>query len=260
MGNFIQIIKSKFTSHQKSRIKMFFKNIIALFVSHNLTALAKIYGSDKWGGHFYTPHYQKYFKKFRFKSVQFLEIGVGGYEDPYAGGNSLRMWKKFFPFGKIYAIDIYDKSPQEEWRIKIFKGSQVDVPFLDGMISSVGEFDLIVDDGSHMNEHVIESFKILFPKLKLGGYYVIEDTQTSYWPGYGGDSKDLNHPDTMYTFFKSFIDGLNHEELMIDGYQKTYYDKHIVSMHFYHNMIFIEKGLNNEPSNFLINNKVKNKL
>lgn len=73
--------------------------------------------------------YQKYFKKFRFKSITFLEIGVGGYEDPYAEGNSLRMWKIFFPFGKFYALDIYDKSPQEESRIKIFKGSQVNVHF-----------------------------------------------------------------------------------------------------------------------------------
>jgi hypothetical protein len=258
MASFIQFIKSKFTPQQKTNIKLFFKNILAFFVSHNLTALAKIYGSDKWGGHFYTPHYQKYFKKFRFRKINFLEIGVGGYEDPYAGGNSLRMWKKFFLFGKIYSLDIYDKSPQEESRIKIFKGSQVDAQFLNKIITLVGEFDLIVDDGSHINKHIIESFKILFPKLKLGGFYVIEDTQTSYWPHYGGDSNDLNNPHTMYTFFKSLIDGLNHEELMISEYQKTYYDKHIVAMHFYHNMIFIEKGLNNEPSNYLVNNKVKN--
>lgn len=61
----------------------------------------------------------------------------------------------------------------------------------------------------------------------------------------------------MYTFFKSFIDGFNHEELMIEGYQQTYYDKYIISMHSYYNMIFIEKGLNNESSNYLGNNKVK---
>lgn len=129
MRSFIQFIKSKFTPHQKTRIKMFFKNIIALFVSHDLTALAKIYSSDKWGGHFYTPQYQKYFKKFRFKSISFLDIGVGGYQDPYTGGNSLRIWKKFFPFGKIYVLEIYGKSPLEESRIKIFKSSSDNVYF-----------------------------------------------------------------------------------------------------------------------------------
>jgi hypothetical protein len=54
------------------------------------------------------------------------------------------------------------------------------------------------------------------------------------------------------------IDSLNHEEFMIQNYEKSYYDKHIVSIHFYHNMIFIYKGDNYEPSNYLVNNKVKN--
>lgn len=249
-------IKSKLSNRLKSNVKLKVKNVLAYFVSNNITNLAKIYKSDKWGSHFYTPHYQKYFKKFRFKKINILEIGVGGYKDPLAGANSLRMWKKFFPFGKVYAIDIYDKSLLQESRIKIFQGSQVDEDFLNKMIEQTGEFDLIIDDGSHVNEHVIQSFKLLFPKLKNGGIYVVEDTQTSYWSDYGGDSLDLNSPKTMYTFFKSLIDSLNHEELVLENYEKSYYDKHIIAMHFYHNMIFIEKGINDEPSNYLVNNKI----
>ena len=42
-----------------------------------------------------------------------------------------RMWKRYFLNGQIFGLDIYDKSPQEENRIKIFKGSQVDFDFLD---------------------------------------------------------------------------------------------------------------------------------
>ena len=45
---------------------------------------------------------------------------------------------------------------------------------------------------------------------------------------------------------------------MIPDYQRSYYDAHITSMHFYHNMIFIYKGDNNEASNYLTNNTVKN--
>lgn len=258
MGNFIKHIKSKFTPRQKDKVKSILSNVLGYFVSYNLTILAEIYRSDKWGRHFYTPHYQKHFNKFRFKIINILEIGVGGYANPNAGGNSLRMWKKFFPFGKIYAIDIYDKSSQEESRIKIFKGSQVNETFLTSVCNQIGEFDLIVDDGSHVNEHVIKSFEFLFPKLKKGGIYVIEDTQTSYWDYYGGTSKDFNKEGTIYQYFKSLIDSLNHEEFMIPNYEKSYYDKHIISMHFYHNMIFIYKGDNNEPSNYLVNNKVKN--
>lgn len=254
----IQNLKSKFSSRSKQVVKNKLRFFAAFFVSDNLTTLAKLFKTDKWGSHFYTTHYQTHFKKFRFKKINFLEIGVGGYNDPYAGGHSLRMWKAYFPFAKIYSLDIYDKAPQEEHRIKIYKGSQVDMDFLQSICSEVGDFDLIVDDGSHINEHVIKTFEFLFPKLKKGGIYVVEDTQTSYWSNYGGTSENFDKKGTIYHFFKSLIDGLNHEEFMISEYQKSYYDSTIVSMHFYHNMIFICKGDNNESSNYLKNNKVRN--
>jgi len=214
----------------------------------NLNLLGLIYGTDKIGGHFYTIHYHNHFKKFRYKRIKMLEIGVGGYSNPNAGGESLRMWKKYFLFGKIFGLDIYDKSPHEQRRIKIYKGSQVDEAFLNKISSDIGKFDIIVDDGSHLNEHVIETFKILFPKLKDGGIYAIEDMQTSYWTDFGGDSKDLKNPKTMMNFFKSLTDSLNHKEFE-KAYEPNYFDKKIVSMHFYHNLLIIYKNNNDEKSN-----------
>jgi len=192
---------------------------------NNLDKLGKIYGTDKIGKHFYTQHYSSHFESFRAKEINMLEIGVGGYKKPLKGGKSLRMWKKYFPFGKIFSIDIYDKSPLQEDRIKIFRGSQVDEAFLDEVVKEIGEIDLIIDDGSHINEHVIETFKLLFPKLKDGGIYAIEDTQTSYWEKYGGDSEDLNNPKTMMNFFKSLTDALNNQEFIIPNYKQNYFDK-----------------------------------
>lgn len=144
---------------------------------NDLTKLAIKYGTDKWGSHYYTQHYHMFFQHLRDQPIKFLEIGVGGYDDPNKGGESLRMWKEYFPKAEIYAIDIQDKSPLQEERIKIFKGSQVDDVFLDKVCKEVGEFDVIVDDGSHMNEHIIKTFQILFPKLKKNGIYAIEDLQ-----------------------------------------------------------------------------------
>jgi len=191
----------------------------------------------------------------KFKRINLLEIGVGGYEDPHLGGNSLRMWKKYFPKGTIFSIDIYEKSSLEEKRIKIFQGSQIDKEFLSSVLRVTGELDMIIDDGSHMNNHVIESFKILFPELKDGGIYVIEDTQTSYWKDYGGNSDDLKDTCTIMNFFKSLTDCLNHKEFIKPGYIPTYYDQNITSIHFYHNLIFIYKGKNDEESNIVRNNE-----
>ncbi|WP_439488444.1 class I SAM-dependent methyltransferase [Algoriphagus sp.] len=221
----------------------------------DINYLAQLYKTDKWGKHFYTPHYYSHFKPFKHKAVNLLEIGVGGYDDPFQGGGSLRMWKRFFSKANIFAIDIYDKSPSQEDRITIFQGSQVDGEFLDLILEKIGELDLIVDDGSHINEHVIYTFEHLFPKLKNGGIYVVEDIQTSYWPEYGGDSYKLNSDHTIMGYFKKKLDGINHEEFLNPGYRKSYFDLNIVSMHFYHNMIFIYKGDNQESSNFVIDNE-----
>ena len=246
----IQFLKRKLSVEQKLLMRYKIRSVIAFFYPFNLNKLAVIHRTDKYGGHYYTPHYQHFFRKFKFKKMNVLEIGVGGYDDPIRGANSLRMWKSYFPFAKIYSIDIYDKSKLQENRIKIFKGSQVDLDLLDKICNEVGEFDLIIDDGSHINEHVIQSFEFLFPKLKKGGYYVIEDTQTSYWNEYGGTSVDFNKKGTIYEYFKNKVDALNFMEFEIENYEPNYYDKNIVAIHFFHNMIFIHKDDNNEPSNY----------
>ena len=236
------------------RLKSLYFRIQSIPYGFNLSKLAKIYKSDKWGRHFYTVHYQSHFRKFKFKRVNLFEIGVGGYHFPDIGANSLRMWKRYFPFGRISSIDIYDKTFFQERRIKIFQGSQIDRTFLDEVINKIGSPDIIIDDGSHINSHVIETFKILFPKLKEGGVYVIEDTETSYWPDYGGDSVNLNNSNTTMNFFKKLVDCLNHKEFLLKEYKPTFFDLNIVSIHFYHNLIFIYKGQNDEPSGIDPNN------
>lgn len=235
-------------------IKRIYLTILSIPFGYNLNMLARIYKSDKWGTHYYTKHYLTHFKKIKLKRIKLLEIGVGGYHYPNMGGNSLRMWKRYFPFGKIFALDIYDKSFVEENRIKVFQGSQIDESILKKIIDQIGEPDIIIDDGSHLNEHVIKTFKHLFPKLKNNGIYIIEDVQTSYWPDYGGDSDNLNNPTTMMNFFKMLTDGINHEEFLKEEYTPTYFDKNITSIQFYHNLIFIFKGSNNEGSSIDKNN------
>jgi hypothetical protein len=42
--------------------------------------------TDKWSSHYDTPHYEHHFKHLRDEPVNLLEIGVGGYQDPHAGG------------------------------------------------------------------------------------------------------------------------------------------------------------------------------
>lgn len=154
----------------------------------------------------------------------------------------------------IYGLDIYDKKALEEKRIRIFQGDQNDTSFLKAVATKIGRLDVIIDDGSHVNEHAIKTFETLFPLLDEDGIYVVEDTQTSYWPGFGGTSNDLNYPKTIMNYFKGLADSLNNQEFIKPGYVPSYFDQHIVALHFYHNLIFIFKGNNNEGSNFIRDN------
>lgn len=221
-----------------------------------LSALASKYGSDKWGQHSYTPHYELHFAPFRDRKLNLLEIGVGGYHVAEDGGSSLRMWRDYFPLANIFALDYFDKSPHANERVKIYQGDQSDREVLTRIHEEAGGLDIVIDDGSHENSHVITSFEILFPLLNPQGIYVIEDIQTSYWPKFGGSSSDFNSRSTSVGYFKALVDGLNYREIPREQYEPSVFDKEISSIHFYHNMIFVYKGDNSEESNILKNFKL----
>jgi hypothetical protein len=226
----------------------------------SLAELARQHGTDKEGPHSYATPYEQHFAPLRNQKLTVLEIGIGGYEDPNAGGAGLRMWKEYFPLAQIVALDFYDKTPLKEDRIDIFQGSQDDPRVLQGIVDKYSAFDIVIDDGSHFTPHVIASFGFLFPHLRQGGIYVVEDTQTSYWPALGGSSDDLNRATTATGFLKQLTDGLNHREIIRPGYKPTYYDLNIFTIQFYHNIIFVYKGDNSEESNHLVNNTVPQHL
>jgi hypothetical protein len=243
-----QAQRDKLAKIQALRFRGLQRLAYRLFVGSNLKALAILNKSDKWGTHWYAQHYERHFAPLRRKRLNILEIGVGGWNDSELGGGSLRMWRTYFPRSRIYGIDVCDKSLHDEPRIKTFMGSQVDEQFLDESIRVIGRLDIVIDDGSHLNQHVLRTFELLFPRLTQDGIYVIEDTQTSYWRDYGGSSTELNRVDTIVGFLKTLVDGLNYEEFETEQSGPSYYEQNIVAIHFYHNLVFIQKGRNTEGS------------
>lgn len=247
-------LKRKLTTERIERLKRFqalrfrrTQHVLArLLFRGNLKALSVMNHSDKWGYHFYATHYERHFRTYRKRPITLLEIGIGGYEDPRVGGGSLRMWRSFFPKGRIAGIDIYDKKLHEEARIRTFQGSQVDPDFLNAVIHTIGAPDIIIDDGSHLNEHVIESFRLLFPQLAEGGLYVVEDTHTSYLESKGGNHRDLNDSKTSMGYLKQLVDSVNAQE--VEGRNPQLGDGEIIGIHFYHSLVIIEKGVNQEPA------------
>lgn len=215
----------------------------------DMKALAVRFGADKWGVHWYTNIYHRYLSHLRDRRLRILEIGVGGYGDPYAGGGSLQMWRRYFPRSSVYGMDIADKSPLDAQRIRTVVADQGEEKVLTSFAEEHGPFDLIVDDGSHVCADQITSFETLFPYVSDNGFYIVEDLQTSYWPGFGGSTDDLGKPDTGVGRLKKLVDGLNYEEFFPAGtHVPTYTDRTVVAAHFFHSMAIVEKGRNAEGS------------
>lgn len=205
----------------------------------SLSALAWIYRSDKRTGHRYLPLYRRYLWRRRFTVRRVLEIGVGGYDDPYAGANSLRMWRTYFPRSQVFGLDVYDKVVDEP-RITFVRGSQDDTAVLNRiLVLAGGSLDLVIDDGSHVNEHVRASFEHLFPHITPGGLYVIEDLETAYAPGSGGGAP--GSAGTTVAMAKDLIDGINRRYIPSGPFALTETQALVTAAHFHPNIVFVER-------------------
>ena len=198
----------------------------------DLTKAAIQSGTDKFGLHDYTPNYHKIFAHLRTAPIRVLEIGVGGYADDDRGGQSLEVWRDYFSKAQIVGIDIQKKTMNLGSRVSILQGSQVDPHFLDKLVKNYGPFDIIIDDGSHRNEHIVKSYQLLFPTLVPGGIYVAEDVQTSFHPRFGG-SLEMAAPNSV-GYFGQIAQGLSthSDDPLIHN---------IAAIERFHNMIVMHK-------------------
>jgi len=84
--------------------------------------------------------------------------------------------------GRTWQAEVEEK---ENRSIAIMFGDQENVDVLRNLTSRYGPFDIIVDDGGHTMKQQIASFRTLFPAMKPGGLYFLEDLGTSFSGRYG---------------------------------------------------------------------------
>ena len=203
----------------------------------DLDALARWYGTDKSSvKHGYARLYERHFRAGRRAVRTVLEIGVGGatsdtgYETP-VGGQSLHVWRHYFPNASVVGVDIYRKDVAED-RIHFEQGDQADKAFLAMLVEKYGPFDIVVDDGSHRGRDIIASFATLWDAVRPGGYYVIEDVFTAYHPDWEGGPPGT--PGTAADLLKKLVD----DTLLRKG---SDFRPSIAAMHLYSNIVFLER-------------------
>ncbi len=141
----------------------------------SLDALGIQFGTDKSSaGHDYLNFYESYVSRFRDRNVKILEIGL-------LEGASLAVWEAYFPQATIVGADIDRRALRfARPRVSIEIVDQSNLEHLTRLALKHGPFDIVVEDGSHMWEHQTTSLRTLFPFVKNGGFYIVEDLQTNF--------------------------------------------------------------------------------
>ncbi len=168
------------------------------------------YLSNKHSSYFQT--YGKLFEKYRGKAITFVEIGV------FSGG-SLFMWRDYFgPQARIIGVEFNpDAARWREHGFEIHIGSQSDPEFWQKFFETIGEVDIVLDDGGHTYEQQISTVHYCLPHINNGGIIAVEDTHTSYF-------KDFGYP-SRYTFIewvKVLIDNINSRFHSVTASKLTY--------------------------------------
>eukprot|EP01060_Flectonema_neradi_P025883 TRINITY_DN3472_c0_g1_i2.p1 TRINITY_DN3472_c0_g1~~TRINITY_DN3472_c0_g1_i2.p1 ORF type:complete len:317 (+),score=70.79 TRINITY_DN3472_c0_g1_i2:47-952(+) len=184
--------------------------------------------SDKIEVHHYDVPYEIHFNNFRQQStpIKLLEIGLGclGLKDI---GLGVRLWGEYFKSAQMDVIE-YDsdcgksfenRNNDKRWGpsggVRFHYGDQSNKTFLEKVGREFGPWDVIIDDGSHQSDHQIISFETLFPFVKSGGKYIIEDLQLSFSPGvWGNNGTAVYYIGTeIFRRVQTRIKSTGHEEL-----------------------------------------------
>lgn len=151
---------------------------------------------DKW--EHYGPIYDKHLDPLWTCAKRVLEIGVDH-------GGSLQLWSRAFPSAQIVGLDINpDCKRFEEDRISVVIGDQTDT----SLLATLGEFDVVIDDGSHDPAHQAITFTEMYPRTKM--IYLIEDCHQNRYP-------DLITTDPAITYGYPWVVVIERPERIIRG-------------------------------------------
>jgi hypothetical protein len=139
----------------------------------------------------YAGLYECLFSRLRYEVKSVLEVGIGtmvpdapssmvGWALPgYRPGGSLRAWQEYFVNATIVGLDIQHDTQFDNVEKIITRlcdstcEDQVRQVMQDPVLPR--KFDIIIDDACHYSSYQIATMRNLFPYLRQGGFYIVED-------------------------------------------------------------------------------------
>lgn len=198
--------------------------------------------------------YEAFFSSRSFKCKRFLELGL------WEGG-SLPFWYETLLPEKIIGIDLmergdsdyfrrYVRDRQLQARMKTFWGvDQADGARLREIVGTEfdGPLDLVLDDASHIYGPTRSSFHTLFPLLRPGGFYIIEDWAWEHWP----ECHKPDYPLARHAGLTALIS----QAVQAAGTSESF----IKSVTVYEGFAAVERGTLNIPDDFCLEDYIVNR-
>lgn len=182
-----------------------------------LTQIANRWRTDKgsmyFSAHHYSRWYHQFFERFRNEPINLLELGLCRVDfnrrrlgnvgresgsERFSTVPSLSMWSEYFTHARIFGFDIDDFSDASNDRITVLQGDVASKADLNRLVEAMGgKVDIVIDDASHLAHHQQIVMGVLFPRLRPGGIYVIEDL---HWFGEPADQFALDTRSVLQNF------------------------------------------------------------
>tara|TARA_Y100000816_G_C25972271_1_gene507406 strand:- start:52 stop:900 length:849 start_codon:yes stop_codon:yes gene_type:complete len=175
--------------------------------------------------HGYAKIYEKYLKEHKEKNLNIIELGS-------FYGNASAAFFFYFKNSQIYSADINpDMYLYRSKRLKNFFTDTSSRVSIEKNISKRNiQFDLIIEDASHMLKDQVISLFILFKNLKSGGFFIVEEID---FPEKREDMRvDQEFPD-LKTILKKIINKENFHSKYINENEKKYFLENFDTIKFY---------------------------
>ena len=181
--------------------------------------------NDKIIAHGYAKIYENLFKPKKSEKLKILEIGS------FYGNASAALFF-YFKNSLIYSADINpDMYKYKGSRLKnFFADTSSRGSINENILKKDIEFDIVIEDASHMLKDQIISLFMIFPKIKKGGIFIVEEID---FPEKREDMRiDQVKPD-LKTILKKVLTKEDFNSDYIQDKEKDYFLKNVDSIEFF---------------------------
>ena len=175
--------------------------------------------------HGYAKIYEKYLKGNKEKNLNIIELGS-------FYGNASAAFYFYFKNSQIYSADINpDMYLYRSKRLhNFFTDTSLRSSIEKNILKKNIQFDLIIEDASHMLKDQIISLFILFKNLKSGGFFIVEEID---FPEKRQDMRAGQEFPDLKTILNKIINKEDFKSKYINENEKNYFLKNFDTIKFY---------------------------